>query len=209
VTCYTQPCNPYKVICLLYYLPLGDESSPRGRWSICAPALPEVLTIDASKFFHMFLTVDEERRFVGLIHPDTGDHYWYTRLPMGSSNYPEVSGRFGAAFLRLIFQEVEEMQGEVLINDWKVALEGDDFDPKLGIGRVLIGYDRLPACLIWIHVDDIFLQGPTRTKCTSALKKILDLTVLVGLISHPTKLKPPAQIQKFCGFLYDSVGLLI
>jgi hypothetical protein len=24
--------------------PEGDESSPRGRWSICAPALPEVLT---------------------------------------------------------------------------------------------------------------------------------------------------------------------
>jgi hypothetical protein len=55
--------------------------------------------IDASKFFHMFLTVDEERQFVGLIHPDTGDHYWYTRLPMGSSNSPAVSGRFGAASL--------------------------------------------------------------------------------------------------------------
>jgi hypothetical protein len=77
--------------------------------------------IDASKFFHMFLTVDEERRFMGLIHPDTGDHYWYTRLPMGSSNSPAVSGRFGAAFLRLIFQEVEEMQGEVLINDLEIS----------------------------------------------------------------------------------------
>jgi hypothetical protein len=32
--------------------------------------------IDASRFFHMFLTVDEERKFIGLIHPDTGDHYW-------------------------------------------------------------------------------------------------------------------------------------
>jgi hypothetical protein len=27
--------------------------------------------IDASKFFHMFLTVDEERKFMGIIHPDT------------------------------------------------------------------------------------------------------------------------------------------
>jgi hypothetical protein len=44
VTCYTQPCKPYKVLCLLHYLPLGDESSPRGGWGICAPALPEVLT---------------------------------------------------------------------------------------------------------------------------------------------------------------------
>jgi hypothetical protein len=98
------------------------------------------------------------------------------------------------------------MQGELLINDWKVALEGDVFDPKLRIGRVLIGSDGLPVCLMGVHVDDIFLHGPTRAKCTSALKKILDLTVLVGLICHPTKLKPPAQIQKFCGFLYDSVG---
>jgi hypothetical protein len=28
--------------------------------------------IDASKFFYMFLTVDEERKFMGVIHPDTG-----------------------------------------------------------------------------------------------------------------------------------------
>jgi hypothetical protein len=28
----------------MQYLPLGDESSPRGRWGICARALPEVLT---------------------------------------------------------------------------------------------------------------------------------------------------------------------
>jgi hypothetical protein len=125
---------------------------------------------------------------------------------MGSSNSTAVSGRFGAAFLRLILQEVEEMQGEVFINACKVALEGDKFDPKLGIGRVLIGSDVLPACLILIHVDDTFLHGSTREKFTSALKKILDLTVLVGLICNPTKLKPPAQIQKFCVFLYDSVG---
>jgi hypothetical protein len=30
------------------------------------------------------------------------------------------------------------MQGEVQINDWRVALEGSGFDPKLGIGRVFI-----------------------------------------------------------------------
>jgi hypothetical protein len=177
----------------------GGHTSKNVPWSFSS-------VIDASKFFHMFLTVDEERQFLGLIHPDTGSLYWYTRFPMGSSNSPAVSGSFGEAFLCLIFQEMEEMQGEVLINDWKVALEGDEFDPKLGIGRVLIGSDGLPACSIWIHVDDIFLHGPTREECTSALKNILDLTVLVGLICHPTKPKPPAQIQKFCGFLYDSVG---
>jgi hypothetical protein len=161
--------------------------------------------IDASKFFHMFLTVDEERKFMGIIHPDTGYHYRYTRFSMGSSNYPVVSGRFGAAFLRLIFQEVQEIQGKVLINYWNVSLEGGGFYTKLGVGCVLIVSDGLPIFLIWIHVDDIFLHGQTRAKCTSALKNILDLTVLLGNICHPTKLKPPTQIQKFCGFLYDSV----
>jgi hypothetical protein len=62
----------------------------------------------------MFLTVNEEIRFMGLIHPYNGDIYW--------SNSPTVSGRFGVAFLSLFCQEVKEMQGEVLINDWKVAL---------------------------------------------------------------------------------------
>jgi hypothetical protein len=36
-------------------------------------------------------------------------------------------------------------------------------------------------------------------------EKKLDLTVLMGLICHPTKPKPPAQIHKCSGFLYDSV----
>jgi hypothetical protein len=38
------------------------------------------------------------------------------------------------------------------------------------------------------------------------VEMILDLTVFVGLICHPTKLKPPAQIHNCCGFLYNSVG---
>jgi hypothetical protein len=44
VTCYTQPCKLCKAKYVLDYLPQGDASSPRGRWGICAPALPEVLT---------------------------------------------------------------------------------------------------------------------------------------------------------------------
>jgi hypothetical protein len=37
----------------MHYLPRGDASSPRGRWGICAPALPEVLTatIDAGQIY--------------------------------------------------------------------------------------------------------------------------------------------------------------
>jgi hypothetical protein len=74
---------------------------------------------------------------------NTGDHYGYTYLPIGSTNSPAVSGRFGAAFLHLICHEVEGMQGKVQINDWRVYLKGSGFDPKLEIGRVLIGSDDL------------------------------------------------------------------
>jgi hypothetical protein len=49
VTCYTQLCKPCKVTCILNYLPQGDESSPRGGWGICAPALPEVFAWTAAE----------------------------------------------------------------------------------------------------------------------------------------------------------------
>jgi hypothetical protein len=45
VTGCTQPCKPCKVTYVLDYLPQGGESSPRGRWGICVPPLPEVLTV--------------------------------------------------------------------------------------------------------------------------------------------------------------------
>jgi hypothetical protein len=45
VTCHTQPCRPCAGTHILHYLPQGVELSPRGSWGICAPALPEVLTL--------------------------------------------------------------------------------------------------------------------------------------------------------------------
>jgi hypothetical protein len=60
--CYTQPCKPCEVTYILHYLPQGDESSPRGSWVICAPALPEVLTSDAS-----YLSVSNARSRLGCL----------------------------------------------------------------------------------------------------------------------------------------------
>jgi hypothetical protein len=94
------------------------------------------------------------------------------------------------------------MQGEVLINYWKVALEGSVFDPKLGIGRVMSGSDGPPICLIWIHVYDFFLHGPTRANCTSALKKShggveVEVEVeVVELLNGWTQGMDPSQICK-------------
>jgi hypothetical protein len=61
VTCNTQSCKPCKVTCILQYLPQGGESSPRGRWGICGPALLEVLTV------HTKLTVKTIKRRQGAV----------------------------------------------------------------------------------------------------------------------------------------------
>ena len=163
--------------------------------------------IDASKYFHCFLTREDERPHLGLVHPKTGKHYWYARLPMGTSNSPAVAGRYGAAFLRLVLESIPEFKGTPLPNDFSQAIEGRGYDPKLGIGRVLIGEDGEPACWIWIHVDDVLIHAPTKAKLQRALDQILDLTVRLGLICQPVKTSGPKQIQKFCGFLYDTTSL--
>jgi hypothetical protein len=46
----------------MHYLPLGDESSPRGRWGICAPALPEVLTHPAMQNLEFLSDLSVVRR---------------------------------------------------------------------------------------------------------------------------------------------------
>ena len=85
-------------------------------------------------------------------------------------------------------------------------LSGAGFDPKLGEGRVLVADDGSPALLIWIHVDDVFLHGPTGDKVVAGLNYVMDTALRLGLICQPVKTKPPGQVQKFCGMLYDTRG---
>jgi hypothetical protein len=163
--------------------------------------------IDASKFFHMFRTRPDERKYMGLIHPVTGEHLWYERFPMGSTNSPGASGRFGAAFLREVIDTDSRFQGLPRDNSMESHLRGLGYDPSLGIGRILIGSDGLPALLLWIHVDDVFLHGPTENKVNAGMTHLLDTAVRLGLICQPAKTSAPAQVQKFCGFLYDTTGI--
>jgi hypothetical protein len=44
--------------------------------------------VDASKFFHNFPTQTHDCRYLGCIHPKTGQRLWYLGLPMGSSQSP-------------------------------------------------------------------------------------------------------------------------
>ena len=54
--------------------------------------------VDASKFFYMFNTRNDEKKHLDLIHPMDQTLYVYGTLPMGTRNSPGASGRFGAAF---------------------------------------------------------------------------------------------------------------
>ena len=118
------------------HLPQVDDILPfliPGGWSA---------VIDASKFFHMFVTKKGEQKFMGLIHPITGVLYVYERLPMGTSNSLAIAGRFGAAFIRLVMESVEYFQGNPKENTFCNLLEGVDSIPNLVLVLSMSGRGR-------------------------------------------------------------------
>jgi hypothetical protein len=63
-------------------LPRINHILPRlyqGGWSA---------VVDASKMFYQFPTKQEEQKFLGVIHPVTGEEYVWAGLPMGAGNSP-------------------------------------------------------------------------------------------------------------------------
>ena len=159
---------------------------------------------DQSKYFHNFLTVPAERPYLGTIHPITGKRYVYRGLPMGSSNSPAIACRIGNGFLRVLRAECLAFQGVPVENSWRVRFQGGKTRSELGHGRVLIGEDGLPACWVCAHVDDYLVHGPTKQKTCQAFSAFMDLSVRMGFIVQPSKTNPPAQVQTYCGFEYDS-----
>jgi hypothetical protein len=164
---------------------------------------------DASKFFYNLPTRPDERPYLGCIHPRHADvHYTYKLIPMGAGNSPAIAGRHGAALLRLVKSRCPIYQGRPVANTWWQHYgAGVVYDPRLGHGLVYIGSDGLPVALIWAHCDDFLIYGPTLAKTTAALEAFLDLTVEVGLLCHPGKLTPPAQVVKYTGLLFDTTGV--
>lgn len=119
-------------------------------------------------------------------------------IPVFLANSPGASGRYGAAFLRLIIDTRDGFQGTAVQNH---VLSTSRYNSRWGEGRVLIGKDGLSSLLIWIHVDDVFLHGPTAKKLTDGLNHVTETALRLGLICQPAKTKAPAQVQKFCGFI--------
>jgi hypothetical protein len=159
------------------------EQMYTGGWSA---------VVDASKFFYQFCPTR---------------HFLYSSLPIGAAQSPSLAGRYGVAFLRLLRSNSTLFQGIPHHNIWWGNFSGlHCFDPMLGQGRVLLGFDNVPAVLVWAHCDDFYIHGPNKDKTTAALTAFLNCAVDVGLLCHPGKFTPPAQAVKYTGFILDSTS---
>ncbi|MGL5812169.1 MAG: hypothetical protein ACRCYW_02380, partial [Aeromonas sp.] len=184
------------------FLPSSKDILPHlysGGWSAIA---------DASKHFHNFTTLPEERDLIGIIHPVTGEKLWYVGLPMGSVNSPSIACRAGEGFMDMLRAESEIFRAVTYReNTWRQALAHNTYDPLLGHGYVGLRENGSPVALLFGFVDDFKIHASTAADCCEALTAFMDLTVRLGLICQPVKTSPPKQVQKYCGFWYDTRGV--
>jgi hypothetical protein len=159
---------------------------------------------DASKFFHNFPTREDERKYLGCIHPVSGIFLVYAGLPMGGGNSPAIACRLSNSAIRMLRETSPAFAGEVRENTWRRSLQGHEYHPEWGHGRVRIGADGEPACLVWGMVDDFKVHGSSKEKCGAGFSAFMDLTVRLGFICKKEKTCPPGQHQKFCGLMYDT-----
>jgi hypothetical protein len=165
--------------------------------------------VDASKFFYQFDTHPDDRPWLGLVHPLSGELLEWLGLPMGAGNSPALGGRYGLAFLRKLRERKPEMFGTTpQVNCWWSELEQPgSYDPSLGHGLVLLRSDGKPGVKIWAFVDDFAIHGPDYESTCEALRMFFDAAVEVGLLCNPAKCDPPSQVAKYCGFLFDTRGI--
>ena len=114
---------------------------------------------------------------MGVSHPGTGKWYTYVMLLMGTRASPAVAGRFGAGFIRTVIKGHPSFQGQPQQNNFASDLQGTQYDVSLGTGRVEVGPEGLGVNLLFMHVDDIFLHGPTCKKVHEGLNHLMDTTM--------------------------------
>jgi hypothetical protein len=183
------------------YLPSSRDILPhlyQGGWTAIA---------DASKHFHNFSTLPEERHLIGIIHPGTGEHLWYVGLPMGSVNSPSIACRAGEGCLDMLRDEIEIFRAALYQeNTWRRAMNLHTYSADIGHGYVGLRINGSLVALVFGFVDDFMIHAQTAEDCCQALSFFIDLMVRLGLICQPAKTSPPKQVQKYCGFWYDTRG---
>jgi hypothetical protein len=183
------------------FLPSTKDILPHlyeGGWTAIA---------DASKYFHNFPTLPEERDLIGLIHPRTGEHLWYVGLPMGAANSPSATCRMGEGALEMLREEAPIFKAVIYReNTWRQALSVGKYAPRWGHGYVGFQANGKPVALLVGFVDDFKIHGSDLADCREGFCAFMDFMIRLGLICQKGKTHPPQQIQKYCGFLYDTTG---
>jgi hypothetical protein len=129
---------------------------------------------DASKQFHSFVTKPGERKYLGCIHPVTGQQLVYCGLPMRSASSPAISCQITNGGLRTIRDAESVFQGKLQLNTWATSMKDGCYDPRKGHGWVLIGDDGIPTTLMWVMVDDYFIHAPIKRKCQEAFTTFMN-----------------------------------
>jgi hypothetical protein len=167
------------------YLPSSKDILPHlysGGWSAVA---------DASKYFHNFLTLPDERDLMGILHPKTGEALWYVGLPMGSVNSPSISCRYGEGALEMLRAESPLFRAvSYRENTWKEALSCGRYDPQLGHGYVGFQANGKPVVQVFGFVDDFKVHASDYPDCCQGINAFMDLMVRLGLICQPAKRLP-------------------
>jgi hypothetical protein len=177
----------------------AQPACTKAEWSAIA---------DASKYFHNFLTLPEERDSIGIIHPIKGEHLWYVGLPMGAANSPAILCCHGKGLLLSMLREEDKIFRAVIYreNTWQQALAKRTYDPCLGQGYVGIRANGKPVALVKGFVDNFYIHAYDSQDCCTAMTSLMNLMVRVGMICQKVKALPPKQVQKYCGFIYDTRG---
>ena len=66
--------------------------------------------------------------------------------------------------MRTVLKGHPSYQGQPQQNDFASDLQGTQYNANLGTGRAEVGHDGQGVNLLFMHVDDIFLHGPTLEK---------------------------------------------
>jgi Reverse transcriptase (RNA-dependent DNA polymerase) len=194
----------------------GGQNQWSGKDPVFLPRISDILNslypggfsaiADASKHFHNFSTLPSERAHMGVIHPSTGEKLWWEGLPMGSTNSPSIACRLTGCLIRKLRERCKLFQGQVHENTWRTSMNSRQYEVGWGHGRVKIRENGEPVVHIWCFVDDFLIHGPTYKSCGEGFNAFLDICVECGVICQKRKTKPPANIQKFCGFQLDTRG---
>jgi hypothetical protein len=128
---------------------------------------------------------------------------------MGTTNSPAIACRLGNSGVRKLRDGNPTFRGRVIENTWQNTLTGTTYQAGVGHGRVELQEDGTPVALIFSMVDDFLVHGHDKETTMRAFTEFMNHSVCLGFICQHIKTSPPAQKQKFCGMIYDTIGVPI